>query len=411
VKIVAAAIIGASLIVAACELHHERAAPPEFARWARVNATDPSAGLHSLAAGARVIGVGEATHGTSEFFVLKHRMLQYLVEHEGFNVFAMEANLPEAFAVNDYVLTGRGDPKQALAGLYFWTWDTYEVLDLIEWMRAWNADPAHRKVKFYGFDMQTTRVAASMAEDYVRRIDPAIAAAYGPTFALFRNAPANQRLRPGDDRTRELEQLVERIGPRASESDAGMRCIRVLQQAGGFARRWNERDLGMADNVEWILAREGPSAKVMLWAHNGHVQKIPRSTMGGQLASRLGARYVSIGFVFDKGSFRAYENVGRRPLTVRVVSLGPSRPGTLAAELATIGRSPFLLDLRRPPAVVAKWLDAGVDMRMIGSTYTPSMETEYINFKPRQQFDAIVFVDTMHPSHPTPTGERPPHTK
>src|SRR6185369_9263034 len=163
--------------------------------WARANAVDLPRGLHALASHARVIAAGEATHGTSEFFVLKHQMLRYLVEQEGFNIFAIEANLPECFAVNDYVLTGRGDPKQALAGLYVWTWDTYEVLDLIEWMRAWNADPKHAKVKFYGVDMQTTRVAAAMAEDYVRRIDPALAKAHAAMFAFYRNLPANRNTR------------------------------------------------------------------------------------------------------------------------------------------------------------------------------------------------------------------------
>src|SRR5207248_517792 len=77
------------------------------------------------------------------------------------------------FDVNTYVLTGKGDPAKALAGLYFWTWDTEEVLDMIQWMRRWNADPAHKKkVKFYGFDMQFPVVAARRALAFLHRVDP-----------------------------------------------------------------------------------------------------------------------------------------------------------------------------------------------------------------------------------------------
>ena len=104
---------------------------------------------------ARLVALGEATHGTREFFQLKHRMLEFLVTEMGFTVFGIEATMPEAFDVNEFVLNGKGDPAGALAGLYFWTWDTEEVLDMIRWMRNYNADPHHeKKVKFYGFDAQ-----------------------------------------------------------------------------------------------------------------------------------------------------------------------------------------------------------------------------------------------------------------
>lgn len=107
--------------------------------------------LRGLVGDARIVALGEATHGTREFFQLKHRILEFLVSELGFDVFAIEATLPEAMDVNRYVLTGEGDPERALAGMYFWTWDTEEVLALIRWMRRYNEDPGHRrKVEFYG---------------------------------------------------------------------------------------------------------------------------------------------------------------------------------------------------------------------------------------------------------------------
>ena len=82
--------------------------------------------------------------------------------------------MPESFDINDLVLTGRGDPDKALAGIYFWTWDTEEVRTMIEWMRSYNANPQHaRKVKFYGFNMQSAPRAAKVTLAYLRKVDPA----------------------------------------------------------------------------------------------------------------------------------------------------------------------------------------------------------------------------------------------
>lgn len=123
--------------------------------------TDPTADFDDLAPlvetldGATVVGLGEATHGTREFFRMKDRIVRYLVTEAGLRLFALESNFAETLAINDYVTTGTGDPLDALAGSYFWTWDTEEVLALIEWLRDFNEGrPADDQVKFYGIDMQ-----------------------------------------------------------------------------------------------------------------------------------------------------------------------------------------------------------------------------------------------------------------
>src|SRR5438045_4208147 len=95
--------------------------------------------LKKVVGNARIVSLGEATHGTHEFFQLKHRMLEFLATEMGFTIFSIEANMPEAYRLNDYVLTGKGDPAELLRGMYFWTWNTEEVLDMIQWMRQYNA--------------------------------------------------------------------------------------------------------------------------------------------------------------------------------------------------------------------------------------------------------------------------------
>lgn len=127
--------------------------------------------LKSLVGNARIVSLGEATHGTKEFFQMKHRMLEFLATEMGFNIFSIEANMPESYRMNDYVLNGVGDPKAILRGMYFWTWQTEEVLAMVEWMRQFNASGKGR-VQFTGFDMQTADVAITVARSFIAKAEP-----------------------------------------------------------------------------------------------------------------------------------------------------------------------------------------------------------------------------------------------
>ena len=150
--------------------------------WIRANAirlTTPEAGhgfadlqaLKKVVAESRIVSLGEATHGSREFFQLKHRLLEFLASEMGFSIFSIEANMPEAYRLNDYVLNGTGDPAQLLRGMYFWTWDTEEVLAMIQWMRAFNQSGKGR-VQFTGFDMQIPTVAADNVRAFVSKYEP-----------------------------------------------------------------------------------------------------------------------------------------------------------------------------------------------------------------------------------------------
>ena len=136
----------------------------EWVRASAIRLTTPEAGhgfadmepLKKVVGNARIVSLGEATHGSREFFQLKHRMLEFLATQMGFTIFSIEANMPEAYKLNDFVLRGEGDPAKLIKGMYFWTWDTQEVLDMVLWMREFNKSGKGR-VEFTGFDMQTPR--------------------------------------------------------------------------------------------------------------------------------------------------------------------------------------------------------------------------------------------------------------
>jgi erythromycin esterase-like protein len=146
--------------------------------------------LKPLIGDARIVSLGEATHGSREIFQLKHRLIEFLASEMGFTIFAIEANMPEAYRVNDYVLNGTGDPAQLLRGMYFWTWDTEEVLTMIKWMRAFNQSGKGR-IEFTGFDMQTPTVAVDLARQFVAENDPAYLATFADTADLVARSGAS----------------------------------------------------------------------------------------------------------------------------------------------------------------------------------------------------------------------------
>lgn len=170
----------------------------EKAAWIRkhsvvLETVDPNAGLgdleplRQLVGDARIVALGEGTHGTREFFLMKHRITRFLAEEMGFTIFAIEANMPEARRINDFVMGGEDDPIQLLGGLYCWPWNTEEVLELIRWMREFNHS-GRRRMAFTGFDMQRPTLAMAMVEDFAERHDPGFAGRIKEVYGQARQA-------------------------------------------------------------------------------------------------------------------------------------------------------------------------------------------------------------------------------
>lgn len=148
--------------------------------------------LDKVVGDARIVELGEATHGTREFFQLKHRMIEFLASQKGFTIFSIEANMPEAYRLNDFVLNGTGDPKQLLKGMYFWTWNTEEVLDMILWMREYNKSGKGR-IEFTGFDMQTPTASMETVRKFVLSMDrPYYDAILNPLYSDVSRADAQE---------------------------------------------------------------------------------------------------------------------------------------------------------------------------------------------------------------------------
>ncbi len=378
--------------------------------------------LRELVGDARIVALGEATHGTREFFQLKHRMLEFLVSELGFDVFAIEATLPEAMDVNRYVLTGEGDPARALAGMYFWIYDTEEVLELIRWMRRYNADPQHpRKVKFYGVDMQYTPRAALVTLDYLHRVDAAEAAAADSVLDPLADPFLARHVRQWTAERRQtvlasirklaavFEERCEEYVTRSSLAEWNLvrRHLHVLEQAMAMRTGAGARDSAMAANLAWILEREGPASKAALWAHNAHVATHP-GTAAWQLRQWFGEALRVFGFTFDRGEFRARDAGG--DFRVRPFRVEPAPAGSLDGQLAAAGLSLAALDLREVPETgpVARWFGAAPLTRAIGAGYGGQDPEQYFGRVPvTDLFDAVFFVRETSAARATPTGRRP----
>lgn len=154
------------------------------------NGFDDLQPLKKVIGEARIVALGEATHGSREFFQLKHRMIEFLATQMGFTIFSIEANMPEAYRLNEYVLHGTGDPKALLKGMYFWTWQTEEVLAMVEWMREFNRS-GKGHIEFTGFDMQTPTVAMDVVRQYVAEHDASYLATLDPVWAEVKKLSSN----------------------------------------------------------------------------------------------------------------------------------------------------------------------------------------------------------------------------
>ncbi|MEY4893872.1 MAG: hypothetical protein RL751_682, partial [Bacteroidota bacterium] len=277
-----------------------------------------------------VIGLGEATHGTKEFFELKNIMFKYLVEKQDVKLFGIEANFAACYDINKYVLTGEGNAKEALSRNGYWVWQSQEVLDLIEWMKNYNiGKTSNQKIQFYGYDMQDATSSVVWLDNYLSKNSPRFNKNLLPekieektTLKELDDNGLDEMLKTNLNKLKKLEEFVlsQRIELFKKDSidyKFAKQTISVLRQKLNYFRvkdfntAYSYRDSSMTQNIKWIRESNN-NGKIMLWAHNGHIGKGTFSDdyksgnwMGTHLNNLYGAKYYNIGFSFSEGGFVA----------------------------------------------------------------------------------------------------------
>ena len=434
-----ACLIGAPEVRAQSE-HSRRAATDTtdaVARWLTSNAVrletvEPESGfadmqgLRDVVGDARIVLLGEPTHGNREVYQLKHRMVEFLVEEMGFDVFVLETPMPESFDMDAYVSDGVGDPERALAATHVWAWDTDEVAEMLAWMRRHNATSA-QPLAVYGMDMQSSERAAVGTLAYLDRVDPGLAASSREAFghlALSLSDPEASGYRPivDSDYDASVQHAVADVlarfdANRAGWSEAmGADAWAVARQHAQVLTRWVEanadggrhysavRDSSMAENIAWILEREGPDAKVIVWAHNTHIANWVAwdrfAALGHHLRRQYGSEAVIVGALFGQGGFTALE-VGASSRGLWPFTVGPPPEGTVESAFEAAGLDLALVDLRRLPAEgpVTAWFRTPQPTRNSGGVYeADDPQRHLLPYVVAEAYDALMYVDSTTPT-------------
>ena len=395
--------------------------------------------LKNTLKGVRVIGVGEATHGTHEFFRFRHRLLVFLVQQMGFRTLALETGYASAGGLDAFVRGEAVDITKALAQQGLWTWDTQEMRVILDWLRKYNSGVrAKDRVRIVGFDIHYNEPGKREILEYLKRVAPQRVATTETLFTSEAEKLLETAFFTKDERERKdvLAKLAElRTGynellgfltinelPFTRMTSAGeysrvFGYARVLAQLGDASDRpLNEadgpiRDYYMAENIKRAVDTAPPKTGVVVWSHNGHISKGKENGihpfMGFHLRRFFGDAYYALGFSFNEGSFQArdYRPAGKRAVMSFAVSAAPE--GTIDWYLAQVGLKTYFVDLRKPAsAAVSRWLTTPRKMRIIGSYFNPDKQELYFApVTPGEDYDGFVYFDRTTRANPNPSVE------
>lgn len=351
-----------------------------------------------------VIGVGEATHGTSEFFTFKAELFKYLVQNQGFMIFGLEAQAAEAMEINDYINGKDGNPNDLLRSLNFWAWETEEVKELIEWMREYNATHSE-KIEFFGFDMQLIDNSILKLYSYFEKTDSEELNNAKKAYEKIRNnfeyfKLSDQEKNETLNRIQEVKEYLlnnkAKLISDTSElewknalylSNVILECEKIFRFP--FKQRDALRDQSMVNLVESYREIFG-KGKTMLWAHNGHITKVEKygkKTLGMYLNEALGNTYFSIGLLFNSGSFRAQKGNG---YNVEVFNLEAAPSESILNFLSNNGNLYYLNFESQPESVKDKFRSEQY-VYDVPANFKKTKSFAYKPFILADSFDAVVF--------------------
>ncbi len=394
--------------------------------------------LLALVGDARFVLIGEASHGTHDFYRERARITRRLIEEHGFNAVAVEADWPDAYRINRYV-RGASDDPDAVASLGNfqrfprWMWRNADVVDFVEWLHDYNAAASEAKqAGFYGLDLYSLQTSIQAVVAYLDRVDPEGAVRARARYACFDHfgddpqvygyattlGPAepceNEVVGQLVDLQRRATELAQRDG-RLAEDELffAIQNARLAKNAERYYRAmfygripsWNLRDSHMAETLEALvshLQRDDRPAKVVIWAHNSHLGDARATAMvaegelnvGQLVRERHGRDAVLIGFTTHSGTVTAASNWDEPALQRRVRPGLPESYEALFHEAATGGASNFMVRLRDGGDVADRLRQARLE-RAIGVIYRPETErfSHYFLARLADQFDAVLHFD------------------
>lgn len=388
---------------------------------------------------ARVVLLGESSHGTSEFYRMRERISRELIKHKGFSFIAIEGDWPDAARIDHYVRHVQYRPSEwtAFARFPVWMWRNREVREFVDWLRTRNATrEAGQRVAFHGLDLYSLYNSIHAILNYLDDIDPGAAQVARQRYGCltpWQSAPAayGQAALTGSYQTCEhqvvamLRDLMKKHLAYAAHD--GERFLDAVQNARlvanaeryyrtmyyGSRAAWNLRDSHMFETLKTLLDFHGPGSKAIVWAHNSHVGDSEATEMSlrgehniGHLCRQaFGAAAYLVGFGTHSGTVAAASNWDD-PMEVKTVR--PALPGSYEQLCHDSGVARFLLPLREPhtPELAAALMKPQLE-RAIGVIYRPETERQSHYFQavlPRQ-FDEYIWFDETEAVTPLHSAE------
>ena len=388
---------------------------------------------------ARIVLLGEATHGSSEFYRMRARISRELITRKNFSFVAIEGDWPDAARVDHYVrhFEYPASEWQAFARFPMWMWRNEEVREFVEWLRSHNAHAeSDKRVAFHGLDLYSLYTSIRAILDYLDDVDPEVAQVARERYGCltpWQSDPATygQAALTGAYRTCEddvANMLIDLLNKRADYTPRdGERFMDAVQNARlvtnaeryyrimyyGSRASWNLRDSHMFETMLALLDHHGPESKGVIWAHNSHIGDAAATEMSlrgefniGQLCRKdFGSGVYSVGFGTNSGTVAAASNWDE-PMEIKTVR--PAMEGSYERLCHETGTGSFLLPLRSGlPAAVRDGLSEPRLERAIGVIYRPETElaSHYFQAILPAQFDEYVWVDETSAVSPLETRE------
>lgn len=388
--------------------------------------------LLGLIGPARIVLLGEATHGTHEFYDLRAALTRRLIADHGFRAVAIEGDWPDALRVDRYVRQLGDDVSaaEALAGFErfpIWMWRNTDVAAFVDWLHGHNARrPPPERAGFYGVDLYSLHASIAAVLSYLDEIDPDAAQRARARYACFDHAgeaphtygtQAHLRVEASCEQevVAQLVEMQRRHVARSGRAPGGDAWFHALQNASvvrdaeayyrtmfvGRSASWNLRDTHMADTIDALaqhLGTEGEPARVVVWAHNSHVGDARATEMGeagqltlGQLMRLRHPDHVAlVGFTTHHGTVACAHDWDQPGTRERV---RPGLPGSWEGVFHEVGLPRFALAAAQLREVVG---DHGERLhRAIGVVYRPETErrSHYYHARLADQYDVIIHVD------------------
>jgi erythromycin esterase-like protein len=403
--------------------------------------------LLDLVGNARFVLLGEASHGTHEFYRERAQITKRLIEEKGFTAVAVEADWPDAYRVNRYVRGHSDDANSSEALANFkrfptWMWRNADVVDFIDWLRVYNDGlaPGATPVGFYGLDLYSLHTSIEAVLGYLDKVDPEAAQraryrygcfehfgedtqayGYATSFGLSESCEQEVVSQLLELRRRAAEYAGRdgRVAP--DEFFYVEQNARLVKNAEEYYRAmfrgrvssWNLRDCHMAETLDALTAHlhsQGQRAKIVVWEHNSHLGDARATEMGeagelnvGQLVrQRYGSEAVLIGFTTYHGTVTAASEWGAHAERKRV---RPALPSSYEALFHDMDVPRFLLPLRHGAATAAGLHEPRLE-RAIGVIYRPESErvSHYFRARLTKQFDAVLHCDQTRAVQPLEPG-------